>query len=774
MKNQKIKTSQKTSKWFKECVKEGIDYTLDAKNSIGPDKKDIEVWYDLYLGESKGKDVKKFFDDLKILNANYNPSFKQLSTIFDRVELLHGEFLKRDDDYSVAVLDDYSINLKKKQKLKEAKELLNEYITGNMEEGSEEEELKKLTAENFKSEEEKATHRLIDIVKAQNNFDTIKHEGFREGLVTAGAVFKVYNLRGNTKIRKCDISRLYAARTGESYKISDAEMIAEVDYLSPSKVIEQFSESLTEKQIKNISEGNIYDDDSNDNDIVKSKSKMQREAKKDLMWEDEKDMRMLLGSGTSDTDTLVDDDDNIRVTYFSWKGYRMLYKRKRYVEGKPYLDYVGEHYEAEEDEGEVLTKMWVPEWHSGVLIGGDIVVDAKINEVQYRSKIDPTICQSGYAGGYFNIGRRKAKSLIGMAIPIMYEQDIIFAKIEDMIAKNIGKVIELDLSTKPKDWSVKKWLYYLKVHGINIKNRANELGKGMAQGKLAGMYDQGTRAVDMENSDAIGAYINLYIQLDQMLAKVTGVTDQRLGGFDYKDPVGAIENSKVQSSYITEYWFKRYEEFMLELNGLILNSAKATIDDNKIIQGIMSDASYSMLELNSKDFVYSDVGIFPVNTNEYQEFKSILKETAVNAIPNGGMSIEDLGSIFLNKNVRDMQDKLDASMKRKKKEVQQAQQQQAKAEQEKDRADKEHELAIMEKEYQLKEQLEIIKGEIELNKLKLQLQDNIDSDVFSQDSNNERDQDGVNNDLENKAKRQDMEIKERKQALEERKLLLDK
>lgn len=766
MTKQKIKTNEKTKKWFRECVKEGIKETLNSEYKIKPKDSEYKVWDDLYHGRSDSKDVKGFFDTLGIQKAKFNPSFKQLSSVYDRVELLHGEYLKRFTDYEVAVLDEYGINLKLKEKKKKAKEFFMEYLDG-MEDDEMNKRIKEFDAAKYRSEEEKAAYKLLELLKRNNNFETIQHEGFREAIKDATSLFKIDIIRNNVVVRKCDPTSTYLHRTGNSYKASDAEMIAEVRYLSPVKIVELYSEHLKDKQVEAIYEGNasMLTQNGDSPEYVLSKQVRAEKAKQDLVFEHSDDADLFLSSDGGNHD-IKDDEGNIRIIQFSWKGFRLVHKRKRYVNGKPFFDYVGEYYEANEDEGETLEKLWIPEWHSGVLIGDDLVVDAKVNEIQYRSKYDPTICKSGYAGGYFNVGNNRALSLVGRAAPIMYMQDLIFAKVEDLIAKNIGKVIEIDISRKPKDWTVKKWLYYLKHHNIYVVNYLNESDKGYSMGKMAGMYNQGNKAVDMETGGSISYYIDLYMLLDRMLAKTTGITDQRLGGVDYKEPVTTVEGSKVQSSHITEFWFQRYEEFMLEVNSLILNAGNILIDENKVIQGVLSDATFSILKAKGKDSSYIDLGIFPISSRDRAEFKDIIEQAAINAIPNGTMTIDQLANVLLSKGSRDMQDKLNKYLEENRDEQRKAAEQQQQAEMQSNQAERDFEMEKMQIEQKHEMEMEVFKQEMELQKLKIKMD-------YERENKKEESKKGLSPDLERRIKEKELEIKERKMKLDEAKAISD-
>jgi len=70
--------------------------------------------------------------------------------------------------------------------------------------------------------------------------------------------------------------------------------------------------------------------------------------------------------------------------------------------------------------------------------------------------------------------------------PLNYLYDVIFDRLNKMMARNWGKMTRLDLAKKPNSWKMEKWLYYAKTMGLFVEDSFNEGLVGAATNKLAG------------------------------------------------------------------------------------------------------------------------------------------------------------------------------------------------------------------------------------------------------------------------------------------------
>lgn len=652
MPEQRVPVSKKTKEWFKTCALAGINIALEGKNSIRATNEEMIRNYRIYDGLANTTELKKHFDTLGVANASYNPTFSTYSSIRNQINLLVGEAIERGDEYVIACLDSDSVNKKISQKAQKAKELITEVL--NTDEITPDEiaaRLEEFKSARFRSKEENAANKALNYYKALNSIDYLKTDGFRDLLVTGGFIFAVDKVNNSLKIRQCNMLRTFPVKNGRSNDVRDSELIVEVRYLNKAAIIDEFGEGLSQEDYKKI----LGDDYSTDS--VGSSTTERENARKSIMFNNREDLEFFTGSSSSCTD-IIDSDDNIRVARTVWAGYRKIYKRKYYDEAaNPAFDFQSEFYKAKIDEGEVLTPLWVKEWHEVTVIGSDIITKAKVKDDQYRSKSNPFECYSGYVGRFSNISDNKTKSLIDLVFPLLFLKDMTFARIEDIMAKNIGKVIELDISKKPKSWTIKKWLFWTKVHGIKVVDSFNEGDKGLAQGKLAGMYNPSSRPVDMDISGQIQNYLQWIQYIDQETDKVIGITPQRMGTISQRDAVSNVEASRIGSSLVTEIWFNVFERGIIDLYEIIIEASKDMIGTDVKLQAVLDDFSYSILNSDEVDYRFSEIGIFPIKARKFAKLRQIIEQIAINAIPNGQMSQTELFSLFRSGSIIEMMDK---------------------------------------------------------------------------------------------------------------------
>ena len=82
-----------------------------------------------------------------------------------------------------------------------------------------------------------------------------------------------------------------------------------------------------------------------------------------------------------------------------------------------------------------------------------------------------------------------------MMKPYSYLYDAIHDRLNKLLAKNWGKIIELDLSKVPSGWDIYKWLYYAKTNSIAVIDSFKEGNVGAATGKIAGALNNASRGV---------------------------------------------------------------------------------------------------------------------------------------------------------------------------------------------------------------------------------------------------------------------------------------
>jgi len=764
---QKVSSSAKTKQWFTECAKAAVSIATTELNSIALSAKEKQVNIDLYDSIIDEEELKNNFDTMKLFTGNYSPNFKNYAVIRDKIDLLYGEYLERGEEYGVAAIDTNSISMKLKERSKKASEILNELLVNDYSEEEMKKKLKELDPSRFMSSLEKGANSLLSIVKKSNNLPFYKAEGFRESLITAQAIFHVGISNNRVVVRKTDPLNTYTVRSGSSNDVRDADVIVEIRYMSRGRIIDEFGEFIEGKRdfedvVFNKSVTGFLGDVSN--------------AELDLysLAFPGDSLHGFMTTQSAGNTAISDSEGNLRVADITWAGYRKLFKRKYYGDNAEVLyDYVSEQYTPDKDKGEELTPRYVKEWYRATLVGSDLVVNQGVVEPRITSPSNPFESFSGYVGGYFNVVNNRAKSIVSLAAPHLYFLNVLYARVEDILSKNMGKIIELDLANIPDKWSVQQVMQYMKIHGIRVKDSFREGTRGAAQGRMAGMYNASSKPIDMEVGSSIQYIIGMMDKTEEQLSKITGITPQRLGAISNRELVGNVERSRIQSSHITEYWFNRYEKIMLDLNYTILSVAKQLVRDGVMFQSVLDDYSYSIFKEIPEGFNVAEFELFPVNTRKFKKLTNTLEQAVIQGLPNGQVTYTELIRLFKADSSFDMiveAQRLDDSKEEKLQKAQEAERQhQVQIEDMRKQAMAEQLKA--EKEYEI--MLENIRnqGRLDVKRMELDMKQYYDNTKENKDVNANGVEDGVElvkEQMRTDTKNRELDIKEEQMKIDER------
>ena len=165
--------------------------------------------------------------------------------------------------------------------------------------------------------------------------------------------------------------------------------------------------------------------------------------------------------------------------------------------------------------------------------------------VQYNRLSNPSRCHFGIIGSIYNLNSDKPFSLVDMMKPFSYLYDAIHDRLNKLLAKNWGKIINLDLAKVPEGWDVEKWLYFAKTNNIAVVDSFKEGNIGAATGKLAGaMNNASSGVIDAELGNSIQQNINLLEFIKMEMSDVAGISKQREGQISNRETVGGVERDR--------------------------------------------------------------------------------------------------------------------------------------------------------------------------------------------------------------------------------------
>lgn len=218
---------------------------------------------------------------------------------------------------------------------------------------------------------------------------------------------------------------------------------------------------------------------------------------------------------------------------------------------------------------------------------------------------------------------------------------------------------------------------------------------------------------DLSMSNVIAEYINLMQKVEDMVAKLTGITPQRQGQIAASELVSNA-NTAVNMSYcITEPWFWQHNQVKREVLTMLLNTSKSAWKDGKrmYLNYILDDATRAFIQL-SDEFFYEDMDVFIDDSTKNQQILDQLKQLTQPAMQNGA-SLLDITEIITMDNINMIKNKLQEIEQKRMEQAQQQQQQEAEQQQQ---------LIQMQNEVK-EEELMLKEAELDLEKYKID-QDN--------------------------------------------------
>lgn len=208
---------------------------------------------------------------------------------------------------------------------------------------------------------------------------------------------------------------------------------------------------------------------------------------------------------------------------------------------------------------------------------------------------------------------------------------------------------------------------------------------------------------DLSMANIIDQYVNLMAKIEDMVARLTGITPQRQGSIAASELVGNATQAITQSYHVTEPWFWTHNQVKKEVLTMLLDTAKSAWKDNKTcLNYVLDDATRAFLTL-SEDFFYSDLDVFVEDSTKNRQDLDALRQLMQPAMQNGA-SLLDIAEIITMDNINMIKNRLEDIEQKRMEQMQQQQQQEQEAQQqliEEQNRIKEEELMLKEAEMDL-------------------------------------------------------------------------
>lgn len=643
----------KGKKWRESCVDFAARHTYFNYSPVRKNVVQMKINYDLLNGIIHMDDMAAVLNPGKVSTMFIPEKIQHYPIINSKINTLRGEEFGRDFRWRAIVTNPDAISEAEQKKTEEfhqsLQELVEDMSIDQREAEKQMEDISQYYNYSWQDQKEIRDNQFIKHYSKQQNWKQMFNDGFVDACSVSNEIYICDIEGGEPVLHRMNPLKIRALMSGYSNHIEDADMIIYEDYWSRGRIVDTFYDELSADDIKRLHEDITTLNGSIDN--------------ADNFWEaySKSGSSGFVGPGGTDIGGLFDSDGifdnlselpggltsdlspydvlgNIRVIRVWWKSLRKIYSVKSYdpETGEEVFDFYPETYVPNKAAGEEATVMWVNEAWEGTLIGKDIYVRIRPCLVQHNTIDNPSKCHFGIVGTIYNVNESLPFSLVDMMKPYSYLYDAIHAKLVDLIATNWGKLLEMDLAFKPKNWKVEQWLYFARANKVLIKDSFNEGAKGAATGKLAGGLNNATKGyIDADWGNSIQNYIQLLQWTKDAMSDLVGINRQREGNTYNRETVGGIERAVLQSSYITDWIFQQHEDTKRRALDCFLDVAKAAFRGRtKTFQYILSDGSIKVMKIDGDEFAEYSSGIIVDNSQDTQKLESSLDAIAQAAMQN--------------------------------------------------------------------------------------------------------------------------------------------
>lgn len=691
---QQLPFKQKTRKWRQLNVDWGDSKTFFNYSPVRKSVIHKKISYDLLNGKLHMEDLQAVMNP-ENLKVGYIPDrIQHFPIINSKLNVLRGEESKRVFDYRVVVTNPNAVSSIEENKKDALITSLQQLIADtSISEEQYNQELQKLDEYynyHWQDLRELRANCLLNHYYKEYNMPLLFNNGFMDGMTVGEEIYKCDIIGGEPVIERVNPLKIRVFKSGYSNRIEDADIIIIEDYWSPGKVIDTFYDVLTAKDMEYIENlpdniGQAYSD-SMDN-IDERLGFVNNHMVSDEMTTDGFYFDPLNLFSDSVVNSLLPYDlaGNLRVLQVFWKSKRKIKKVKSYdpQTGEEVFNFYPETYICNKDLGEEEQIFWINEAWEGTKIGDSIYVNMRPRVVQYNSLSNPSRCHFGIIGSVYNLNESRPFSLVDMMKEYSYLYDVIHDRLNKMMARNWGKIIQLDLAKVPKGWDIDKWLYYAKTNGLAVSDSFKEGNIGAATGKLAGALNNAQSGViDADWGNNIQQYINLLTFIKMEMSEVAGISPQREGQISNRETVGGVERATLQSSHITEWLFTIHEDVKRRALTCFLETAKAAMKGrSKKFEYILPDNSRQMINIDGDEFAECDYGLVVDNSDGLQKLQSQLETLAQAALQNQTLSFSTIMKIYSSTSLAEKQRMIEQDEMRIREQAQQAQQQEMQVQQ---------------------------------------------------------------------------------------------
>lgn len=687
---QQISFKRKNKEWRKKHLdwadgKTFFNYS-PVRNSVTHKK----INYDLVNGKLHMEDLELTINP-SALKASYIPTKIQHYPIINpHLEVLIGEELARPFDFRVVVTNPNAISEieeKKKQELQQSLQGLieNQELTDEQFNQQLQETANYYTYE-WQDERELRANALLNHYIKEYNMPLMFNKGFMDALTVGEEIYQCDIVAGEPIIKKLNPLKLRIFMAGNSSNVEDADIVVYEDYWSPGKIIDTFFDDKDADKIMKYLE-NPKDVNGQGHYSVGNISEDAGYMQTDVIPENIDGLFFNpFGTPEGVNSSLLPFDPvgNVKVVRVYWKSRKKIKRVKSYNEqtGETEYDFYTEDYICDEYKGEEEEIFWVNQGWEGTKIN-DLYVNMRPRAIQYNRLSNPSLCHFGIIGSFYTLNEDEPYSMVDKMKPYAYLYDVIQDRLNKLIARSWGPMLNVDLGKMPEKWGMDKWLYFAKTNGIVVSDSTKVINEGPATGKLAGALNNNSQGgFNLDASNLVQQYIGMLQFIETQMGDIAGISPQRKGQVSNRETVGGVERATLQSSHITEKLFAIHNDVKRRTLECFLETAKIAMrGKNKKFQYLLPDSSLKLIDIDGDVFSENDYGLAVDNSNNIKDLNSKLDVLAQAALQNQALSFSAIMKLYNSTSLAEKQRMIEKNEQEMQQRAAQQQQQQMKLQQ---------------------------------------------------------------------------------------------
>ena len=673
---QKLPLSKKGKKWQEDCV----NYIIGEGNVTSGGNStsyygELQTYYNLYNSIFDEKDFKSITNPFKVEDG-FPATPHDFNIIRPKVDLLIGEETKRPLNFRVIRTSQEATSEMQEKEKQMILQYIEAAITARMspEEAQQfqqqlqsgeimpPEQIAKYMDKDYKDIVENTAYHSLTYLREKLDLDNEFIKGWKDGLISGREIYYVGVLNAEPYAERVNPICFSYDKSPDLEFIEDGSWCCRKMRMPITEVYDRYYDKLEEKDLDKLEEMIGSTPGRNLGDRSPVDMGIQLRIYDNPIFE---------GAGKS----------LVNVWHCCWKSFKKIfYVTTTDDAGQPQINIVDETYQPVGNEVSIEPD-WIIEVWEGYRAGSDLYFGIQPIEYQHVSIDNPNSQKLPYCGAIYSNTNSKPRSLVSILKPLQYMYIVLWYRLELAIARDKGKVVNMDITQIPKSMNISpaKWMHYLSSVGVNFINPYEEGWNipGREGGKPA-QFNQIT-ALDLTMSNVIAEYIQLMDKIEELAGTISGITQQREGAVSSSEMVGNVERSVVQSSHITEPLFWVHNQCKRRVLNMLLNTAKGAWEETgkKKLQYIFDNGERAFLDITPK-FYYEDMDVFVSDTSKDLENIQKLQQLIQPAMQNGA-SLLEAAEILTNDNFNIIKQKL-KDMQTRQEQVQQ-QQQEAEAQQ---------------------------------------------------------------------------------------------